>query len=290
MGRATRWFKRLFSTKKSLDSDSEKEQNKQAIAVATTTATTAEAAVSAAKAAESVVTGDIITRDERWAAMKIQKVFRGSLARKALRALKGIVKLQALVRGYLVRKRAAVMLHNMQTLVRVQTVMRSKRNRRLNKEYNDMFQPRHSLAEVAAGDALKRRSKSRKKHDVASMSEHEDGFVYQRNDLELNLPKEKWKFARTPRLSSSLHNHSANNRYYGMQSPGKSVCGNATCEYGMSTPGYMEKTQSFKAKVRSHSAPHQRSERMRLSLDEVIASRSSVSGESLQQQPRYSCS
>lgn len=79
MGRATRWFKRLFSTKKSLDSDSEKEQNKQAIAVATTTATTAEAAVSAAKAAESVVTGDIITRDERWAAMKIQKVFRGSL-------------------------------------------------------------------------------------------------------------------------------------------------------------------------------------------------------------------
>ncbi|CAN6989017.1 unnamed protein product [Brassica oleracea var. botrytis] len=290
MGRATRWFKRLFGTKKSLVSDSEKEQNEHAIVVATTTATTAEAAVSAAKAAESVVTGDIITRDERWAAVKIQKVFRGSLARKALRALKGIVKLQALVRGYLVRKRAAVMLHNMQTLVRVQTVMRSKRNRRLHKEYNDMFRPRHSLAEVAAGDAFKRRSKSRKKHDVDSMSEHEDGFAYQRNDLELNLPKEKWKFARTPRLSSSLHNHSANNRYYVMQSPGKSVCGNATCEYGMSTPGYMEKTQSFKAKVRSHSAPHQRSERIRLSLDEVIASRSSVSGESLQQQPRYSCS
>ncbi|CAN6827544.1 unnamed protein product [Brassica oleracea] len=290
MGRATRWFKRLFGTKKSLVSDSEKEQNEQAFAVATTTATTEEAAVSAAKAAESVVTGDIITRDERWAAVKIQKVFRGSLARKALRALKGIVKLQALVRGYLVRKRAAVMLHNMQTLVRVQTVMRSKRNRRLHKEYNDMFQPRHSLAEVAAGDAFKRRSKSRKKHDVDSMSEHEDGFAYQRNDFELNLPKEKWKFARTPRLSSSLHNHSANNRYYVMQSPGKSVCGNATCEYGMSTPGYMEKTQSFKAKVRSHSAPHQRSERIRLSLDEVIASRSSVSGESLQQQPRYSCS
>nr|VDD01075.1 unnamed protein product [Brassica oleracea] len=303
MGRATRWFKRLFGTKKSLVSDSEKEQNEQAFAVATTTATTEEAAVSAAKAAESVVTGDIITRDERWAAVKIQKVFRGSLARKALRALKGIVKLQALVRGYLVRKRAAVMLHNMQTLVRVQTVMRSKRNRGLHKEYNDMFRPRHSLvinepmlsimlllAEVAAGDAFKRRSKSRKKHDVDSMSEHEDGFAYQRNDLELNLPKEKWKFARTPRLSSSLHNHSANNRYYVMQSPGKSVCGNATCEYGMSTPGYMEKTQSFKAKVRSHSAPHQRSERIRLSLDEVIASRSSVSGESLQQQPRYSCS
>ena len=81
MGRATRWFKRLFGTKKSLVSDSEKEQNEQAFAVATTTATTEEAAVSAAKAAESMVTGDIITRDERWAAVKIQKVFRGSLVK-----------------------------------------------------------------------------------------------------------------------------------------------------------------------------------------------------------------
>ncbi|KAJ0234616.1 Calmodulin-binding family protein [Hirschfeldia incana] len=302
MGR-TRWFKRLFGTKKSLVSDSEKEQDKQAIAVATTTATTTEeAAVWTAKAAESVVTGDIIMRDERWAIVTIQKVFRGSLARKALRALKGIVKLQALVRGYLVRKRAAVMLHNMQTLLRVQTVMRAKRNRRLNKEYNNMFQPLHSFDEVADDesrtkvveihDAFRRKSKSRQKHNVATMSEHEDGSVYQRNDLELNLPKEKWKFARTPRLSSSLHNHAGNNRYYLMQSPGKNVYGNASCEYGMSTPGYMEKTQSFKAKSRSHSAPHQRSERMRLSLDEVRASRSSVSGENLlhQQQQRYSCS
>lgn len=73
MGRAARWFKRLFGTKKSLVSDSEKEQNKQAIAVATTTATTKEAA------ADSVVTGDIIVRDERWAVVTIQKVFRGSL-------------------------------------------------------------------------------------------------------------------------------------------------------------------------------------------------------------------
>ncbi|KAF8092713.1 hypothetical protein N665_0402s0006 [Sinapis alba] len=299
MGRATRWFKRLFGTKKSLVSDSEKEQNKQAIAVETTTVTTTEAAVTAAKAAESVVrltserkAGDLIMRDE--AVVKIQKVFRGSLARKALRALKGIVKLQALVRGYLVRKRAAVMLHNMQTLLRVQTIMRSKRSRRLNKEHNNMFQPRHSLDDVADDDVFKKRSKSRQKHNVDTvMSEyHEDGFVYQRNDLELNLPKEKWKFARTPRLSSSLHNYTANNHYYVMQSSGKSVGGNAVCEYGVSTPGYMEKTQSFKAKVRSHSAPHQRSERMRLSLDEVIASRSSVSGDSLlqQQEPRFSCS
>ncbi|KAM3343304.1 hypothetical protein P3S68_025393 [Capsicum galapagoense] len=62
----------------------------------------------------------------KWAATKIQSVFRGYLARKALRALKGLVKFQALVRGFLVRKRAAATLHSMQAL----SAVRSQRARR----------------------------------------------------------------------------------------------------------------------------------------------------------------
>ena len=47
-----------------------------------------------------------------------------------MRALKGLVKIQALVRGFLVRKRATQTLHNMQALIRAQTSVRSQRARR----------------------------------------------------------------------------------------------------------------------------------------------------------------
>lgn len=44
----------------------------------------------------------------------------GVQARRALRALRSLVKIQALVRGYLVRKQAAMTLHRLQTLMRLQ--------------------------------------------------------------------------------------------------------------------------------------------------------------------------
>ncbi|XP_062206819.1 protein IQ-domain 26-like [Phragmites australis] len=62
---------------------------------------------------------DARAREEK-AAVLIQKTFRGYLARKALRALRSLVKLQALVRGYLVRKQAAMTLHRLQALMRLQ--------------------------------------------------------------------------------------------------------------------------------------------------------------------------
>ncbi|KAA8540049.1 hypothetical protein F0562_026741 [Nyssa sinensis] len=105
------------------------EDRNHAIAVAVATAAAAEAAVAAAQAAAKVVRlagYGRHSREER-AATLIQSYYRGYLARRALRALKGLVRLQALVRGHNVRKQAQMTMRCMQALVRVQARIRARR-------------------------------------------------------------------------------------------------------------------------------------------------------------------
>ncbi|XP_066362115.1 protein IQ-DOMAIN 2-like isoform X1 [Miscanthus floridulus] len=79
----------------------------------------------AAPAQASVLPPGVPT--EELAAVKIQTAFRGYLARRALRALRGLVRLKSLVEGNSVKRQSASTLRCMQTLSRVQSQIRSRR-------------------------------------------------------------------------------------------------------------------------------------------------------------------
>ncbi|PSR96146.1 Protein IQ-DOMAIN like [Actinidia chinensis var. chinensis] len=318
----------------------ENEQSKHAIAVAAATAAAADAAVAAAQAAVAVVRLTSQGRGalfcggrEKWAAVKIQALFRGFLARKALRALKGLVKIQALVRGYLVRKRATATLHSMQALIRAQATIRSQRARRsINKEnrFQPEFRARRSMErfdetwsefhskrvsasienslnsleespKIVEIDTYKPRSRSRRINPSTSDSSEDPCYQTLSSPLPRpmparlsipdcrNLPDSEWNFTgdecrfsttqSTPRFANSGQSRAP-------ATPAKSVCGDSLFRPYSNFPNYMANTQSFRAKLRSHSAPKQRPEpgsKKRLSLNEIMASRTSFSCVRMQQ-------
>ncbi|XP_041006631.1 protein IQ-DOMAIN 14-like [Juglans microcarpa x Juglans regia] len=326
---------------KSYYAESESEQNKHAIAVAAATAAAADAAVTAAQAAVAVVRLTSQRRcsmnmfgggRESWASVKIQTIFRGYLARKALRALKGLVKLQALVRGYLVRKQATATLRSMQALIRAQATVRSQKARLLivnnetirfevrarksmerldNSTRSERMAPFHRRRLSASLDTIINsidgspkiveidtgRPKSISCRTNTSVSDFGDDPPYQTPfspipaSRRLSIPncrnfhdQDYWgltadecRFSTaqsTPRFVNSINAAPA--------TPTKSICADSFFRgYRSDFPNYMANTQSFKAKLRSHSAPKQRPEpgpKKRLSLNEMLESRSSLSG------------
>ncbi|KAF5191238.1 Iq-domain [Thalictrum thalictroides] len=86
---------------------------------------------------QGTTTSDVANVQDRirqeQAATKAQAAFRGYLARRAFRALMGIIRLQALVRGHLVRRQAVATLRCVQGIVKFQRLVRVQKDAKLSK-------------------------------------------------------------------------------------------------------------------------------------------------------------
>ncbi|KZV22445.1 protein IQ-DOMAIN 14-like [Dorcoceras hygrometricum] len=167
-------------------------EHRHAIAVAAATAAAAEAAVATAKAAVEIIRltqpTNAASFKQHSAAKLIQTAFRGYLARRALAALKGIVKLQALIRGQNVRKQANMTMKCMQSLLRVQARVRDQRAR-LSHDGGRRSMPGETNRSMYLKDIRNRRSMSRdgswatdEWRDCASTFEELDDIVKTRTD------------------------------------------------------------------------------------------------------------
>lgn len=241
--------------------EAENEQNKHAYSVALATAVAAEAAVASAKAAAEVVRLTTIARypgisKEEIAAVKIQSAFRGYMARRALRALKGLVRLRTMIQGQSVKRQATATLRCMQTLARVQSQIRARRIRMSedNEALQRQLQQKHEkeLEKLRAypganwNDSTQSKeqveSNLQSKQDAAVRRERALAYAYSHQQTRRNPSKstnqtfldpknphwgwswlERWMAARPWELKAVTERESSDNSTYLNSTPSKTV-------------------------------------------------------------------
>ncbi|OIT30163.1 PREDICTED: protein IQ-DOMAIN 1-like [Nicotiana attenuata] len=160
----------------------EQEQTKHVYSVAVATAAAAEAAVAAAQAAAEVVRLTTVNQfagksKEEIATIRIQTAFRGYLARRALRALRGLVRLKTIVDGPTVKRQTANTLKCMQTLSRAQSQISSRRSRLLeeNRTLQRQLMQKHAkeLESLRKGEEWDDSLQSKEQIDASLLSKYE---------------------------------------------------------------------------------------------------------------------
>ncbi|XP_071735862.1 protein IQ-DOMAIN 11-like isoform X2 [Rutidosis leptorrhynchoides] len=143
---------------------------------------------------------------ENNAATTIQTAFRGLLARKALRALKGLVRLQAIIRGHLVRRQAVTTLKYLQSVVNIQSQACAKRVQvALFTSHNNFLEKRRSDIKIDMNS-------QKRWDDTILTKEEENAMLY--NKREAAMKRERIKeYALNHRLSSESEQSKVNGKW-----------------------------------------------------------------------------
>nr|CAB3494668.1 unnamed protein product [Digitaria exilis] len=232
---------------------------------------------------------------EEAAAARIQATFRGYLARKALCALRGLVKLQALIRGQLVRRQANATLRRMQALVDAQSRLRAQRARMVDTD--------HIAASVAGYQRRSPQHPRRRSSYEMGRSGEEHVKIVEMDIIGDLPPGRRGRSSCSAVATESRDRRLAEYSYYGggeqlcspapsstafggaaeLMSPERAYSGHfddafAFADHAAATarsspyvspydvtgdgvvPSYMANTESSRAKARSQSAPRQRTD------------------------------
>ncbi|OEL38236.1 hypothetical protein BAE44_0000744 [Dichanthelium oligosanthes] len=194
------------------------------------------------------------------AAVRIQATFRGYLARTALCALRGIVKLQALVRGQLVRKQANATLRCMQALLTAQRHLRAQRIRVLQDHYHHPTPPPRPRQSPQHPRHRRSYEMDRSCEENAKIVEMDIGEPVRRGAAkDRHLPVEHHgRCSPAPSAMTELSPRAYSGHFdelsvaTALSSPQHASAASEAC------PSYMANTESSRAKARSQSAPRQR--------------------------------
>uniref|UniRef100_A0A1J3IJ33 Protein IQ-DOMAIN 14 n=1 Tax=Noccaea caerulescens TaxID=107243 RepID=A0A1J3IJ33_NOCCA len=150
--------------------------------------------------------------EEVVAATRIQTAFRGHLARKALRALKGIVKLQAYIRGRAVRRQAMTTLKCLQSVVNIQSQVCGKRTQIPRGPHRDYDQDSNKF-QIFTENILKVETNGQKRWDDSLLTKEEAQAVFM-SKKEASLRRERIKeYAVTHRKSAESYQKRSNTKW-----------------------------------------------------------------------------
>ncbi|KAK7278956.1 hypothetical protein RJT34_23997 [Clitoria ternatea] len=221
-----RQYQTITGPNKALIEASE-EQRKHALTVAIATAAAAEAAVTAAHAAAEVVklTGAsrsysyLYKGDRSLAAIKIQSAYRAHLARKALRALKGVIMLQAIIRGEAVRRQVFNTLKNNSSNTKNQMDIQERSSREENYE-NDHIKQFPKQKKKLEEKELKSECQSQRTWDCSLHSREDIETIWSRKQEAIAKRERMKQYSSSQRERKNLHmmEEAAQNKDIGRES------------------------------------------------------------------------